>query len=87
MKLTSQVCTFEQAKKLFELGIAYESLFYINLNNEIIPNDGENCHDVKYGPYHAAFTVAELCAMLLCDANEKSGWNIYWKKGKFQIIY
>lgn len=85
MKLTSQVCTFEQAKKLKELGIEQSSLFYTNRPNYFYPNDGENCVDTK--DVFSAFTVAELCAMLLCDAAEKSGYNTKWSKGKFQILY
>lgn len=96
MKLTSQVCTLAQAKRLKQLGITQESLFCFYPNNINVENDDfelvtfEESRTFRADWYEErihAFTVAELCAMLLCDANEKSGWNVYWKKGKFQILY
>ena len=97
MKMETQVCTFEQAKKLKELGITQTALF-----SHLFENDGtciatgqtksiqlDLMASLQKGAiyYCSAFTVAELCAMLLCDAAEKSGYNTKWSKGKFQILY
>lgn len=61
MKLEQQVCSFEQAKKLKELGVKQESLFYWNekagvadFYNHFMPTDRNI----------SAFTVAELGEML-----------------------
>jgi hypothetical protein len=69
MKLDDQVCSIELAKRLKELGVPQESIFYWEYYNE-------QCYAVKYFPYcivpddnnkfklYSAFTVAELGEML-----------------------
>ncbi len=70
MKLEQQVVSLELAKKLKELGVKQESLFYWRPNdngagnfNDIIvaANDEEG---LFCGVYYSAFTVAELGEML-----------------------
>ena len=99
MKLTSQVCTLEQAKKLKELGILQDSYFCFFPNNYPVENNTPDEFDLVtmddarsfrgdwYEERIHAFTVAELCAMLLCDANYNSGYNTQWKAGKFIVLY
>lgn len=62
MKLESQVCSLELAKRLKELGVDQESLWYWNEYSDL------NCVLVspadKLGENFAAFTVAELGEML-----------------------
>lgn len=85
MKLTSQVCTFQQAQKLKELGITQNGNFLIDAPNNVFFNDGESYLNAKH--IYTAFTVAELYAMLLCDASEKSGYNTAWINGMFNVLY
>lgn len=60
MKLEQQVCSLELAKKLKELGVKQESLFYWYslINSWRIDNKKSNESDIS------AFTVAELGEML-----------------------
>lgn len=96
MKLTNQVCSLAQAKKLKQLGINQESLYCFFPNNINVEKDGfelvtiEEARSFRGDWFEErihAFTVAELCAMLLCDAAEKSGYNTKWSKGEFHILY
>lgn len=59
MKLSDQVCTLQQAKRLKELGIAQDSLFY-HTPNGILPKPFVNFTGESY----SAYTVAELGAMM-----------------------
>ncbi len=68
MKLEDQVCSLELAKKLKELGVKQESLFYYDCDE-----DGEASVVIEYDPHilinqhawrYSAFTVAELGEML-----------------------
>lgn len=67
MELKDQVCTFEQAKRLKELGVKQESLFYYFQQTENDDPDVISC-DIKdffnHAIFHSAFTVAELGDML-----------------------
>lgn len=56
MKLSEQVCTLEQAKKLYALGVERRSLFY--------HFHGRIEHEAFGSEYYSAFTVAELGVML-----------------------
>jgi hypothetical protein len=73
MKLKDQVCSLELAKKLKELGVKQESLFWWSRHGAgIIPEDEFEVHyqsviTEKNGEpieYFSAFTVAELGEML-----------------------
>lgn len=65
MKLEDQVCSFELAKHLKELGVIQNSIFtWIDLKNEIscfIYYGSTHC---KLGTHYSAFTVAELIEMI-----------------------
>lgn len=70
MKLEDQVCSLEQAKKLKELGVSQESLFWWlelyqgpedNFNPRYFLNSGKH-KDIEI--QFSAFTVAELGEML-----------------------
>lgn len=56
MKLSEQVCTLEQAKKIYALGVERRSLFY--------HFHGRIEHEAFGSEYYSAFTVAELGVML-----------------------
>jgi hypothetical protein len=65
MKLEDQVCALEYAKKLKELGVKQESLFYwIKEDSPYIWYNSNNypIHAEKF--YYSAYTVAELGEML-----------------------
>lgn len=75
MELSKQVCSLEQAKKLKELGVNADSLFY-HVTNENWPNGKHEdiIHINFHGTYKAigctfypAFTVAELGVMMPTD--------------------
>lgn len=89
MKLEQQVCSLGLAKRLKELGVRQESVFYWN--------EYQVSKDPKKWKYHlqpdfrekrstSAFTVAELGEMVIKDSNVE--WNLYCspKTGKW-IIY
>jgi hypothetical protein len=87
--LEKQVVSLELAKRLKELGVKQESLFFWM---SIKDDDGKDCWAVKYGPLEtfygipvdeniSAFTVAELGEMLpYCI--EKNGETFYFGTGK-----
>ena len=62
MELSKQVCSLEQAKRLKELGVEQESLFYWTSDSQpdYYLRQGEITCDDDY----SAFTVAELGVML-----------------------
>ncbi len=65
MKLENQVCSLELAKKLKELGVNQESLFY--WERQYLPQvttDWRIMLGHQYNEYISAFTVAELGEML-----------------------
>ena len=77
MKLENQVCSLELAKKLKELGVPQESLFYWFVDNEqnllayktpiggTMPNGGGVANKYfEQAECYSAFTVAELGEML-----------------------
>lgn len=79
MKLEQQVCSIEQAKRLKELGVNQESLFYYN--TYWIDKHNPEKPEIQYEPsgkkiisetftnlqFTSAFTVAELGEMLPWD--------------------
>lgn len=65
MKLEDQVCTLEQAKKLRELGITQDSLFYwIDRAGQSRVVFEKNIEFLDQLPIISAYTVAELGEML-----------------------
>ncbi len=60
MKLENQVCSFKQAKKLKELGVFQDSLFYFSNGNWLIKPKPSKFN----GSETSTFTVAELSVML-----------------------
>jgi predicted amino acid racemase len=67
MKLQSQVCTLEQAKKLNELGVKQDSLFYwIDRKDKSRVVYSGLIEDIEKLTTYSAFTVAELGVMLPC---------------------
>ena len=91
MKLESQVCSIEYSKRLCELGVKQESLFYyeyITLTEEWHITWENNSSDSNY----SAFTVAELGEMLpyaIFDYEDTSSiWLTCFKdKEEFTISY
>ena len=66
MKLEDQVCSLELAKKLKELGVKQESLFYWwfvrnDMGDDVFVSDTKPVNGTEYW---SAFTVAELGEML-----------------------
>lgn len=59
MELEKQVCSLELAKKLKELGVKQESLFWWNISDGIVIGE-----QYRRPPSISAFTVAELGEML-----------------------
>lgn len=85
MKLEEQVCSLELSKKLKELGVKQESLFwwvYVNHGDYWELDAGH--HDYHHFPLNdttdcAAFTVAELGESMnieLTDANESESFTL-----------
>src|SRR4051812_36893725 len=66
MKLEQQVCSLELAKRLKELGVKQESLYYWNIRHIwiVLKAIGEPYITRKPEDYASAFTVAELGEML-----------------------
>lgn len=87
MKLEDhQVCSLEPAKKLKELNVKQESLFYWDVL-------GETAYGVRFAPYscpglerYSAFTVAELIEILPAYIND---WDLIIKKcpSEYEIKY
>lgn len=82
MKIENQVCTLEQAKRLKELGVAQDSLFYHWLDYDGYKHACVRMEKWNNGrqPDCSAFTVAELGVMLQgCESyTRKSDRNDYW---------
>jgi hypothetical protein len=66
MKLEQQVVSLELAKKLKELGVKQESLFYWNRHKSEISwgLSQTNCSKISHWETISAFTVAELGELL-----------------------
>src|SRR5215470_19529204 len=62
MPLEQQVCSYELAKRLAELGVRQESVFWW-VNKKVTYTGGRASHAPRHGEI-AAFTVAELGEML-----------------------
>lgn len=65
MKLENQVCSLELAKKLKELRVKQESLFFWGFDNQEGFSGGlKILQESNYAEQYSAFTVAELGEML-----------------------
>ena len=88
MKLSEQVCTLEQAKRLKELGIEQKSICYHHFQKDYgfagVQENKEN-HTVSFGKppmitdmAYSAFTVAELGVMIPAEyflpSNKDGAW-------------
>jgi len=82
MKLENQVCNLELAKKLKELGVKQESLYYYDPNDELTHSRAGSSMPARCGvgfetsdivSYLSAFTVAELGEMLPDTVKMKDG--------------
>lgn len=84
MKLEDQVCSFELAKKLKELGATQISLFYWNNKNKLITSPiyfkKRRFFALLYNI--SAFTVAELGEMLPDCIHGEYGYEAYIKSQK-----
>lgn len=85
MKLENQVCLLDLAKKLKELGVKQESLFwwqgYLHSMNRVELVNTENL-DTGYDHY-SAFTVAELGEMLPIGVSSRKSYT----GGDFMVKY
>jgi hypothetical protein len=85
MKLQSQVCTLEQAKRLKELGISQESYLYHYFFDNVPRNVSGvwRLHHEYYGRFehYSAFNVAELGVMLPNELDLSNGNYFFTKKG------
>lgn len=79
MKLEQQVVSLELAKKLKELGVKQESLFYwsMQVGGHFSPQfrGYTSALSGRQVPYFSAFTVAELGEMLPTEYREKNRWH------------
>jgi len=80
MKLENQVTSLELAKKLKELGVKQESLFYYRFatdghTNKTDLNYGESHKDNDYASCVSAYTAAELGELL--PTEEKDGLGFF----------
>ena len=94
MKLEDQVCSLEYAKRLKELGVKQDSLFYWSIkDNNIIFSGYCFPEEINIKNYCSAFSVAELVEMLpdslpMKTATEEVKNIIYGKsKGIHGIAY
>lgn len=96
MELSKQVCTLEQAKRLKELGVRADALFY-HITNVAVPSDGgvkmfsetqswKRFRKVEDGgviKYYPAYTVAELgLALRAYSGIGHSFYNEHTHRGK-----
>jgi len=93
MKLEQQVCSLELSKKLKELGVKQESLFFYNSKTMELQK-GFTSHTDRKGIHHwsiSAFTVAELGEMLpksICIYKKsKKKLRYKWLTGTFYHPY
>ena len=82
MELKDQVCSLESARKLKELGVKQESLFYWHETARLdgINNFNQSKINSKY--CYSAFTVAELGDMLpeMVDNLQILTWKKTWRE-------
>jgi hypothetical protein len=73
MKLESQVCSFANSKRLKQLGVRQDSLFYWEDDSSIIvsKNDCENTRYFCEDDYYSAFTASEVLELLPPMTNNK----------------
>ncbi len=77
MKLENQVCSFEQAKILKELGVDYSKSIFVYIDNKVLGFEGiqlssstlsqKHFHEIKDRgiiKFYSAFTVGELGLMI-----------------------
>ena len=89
MKLEEQVVSLELAKKLKELGVKQESLFYY-FKGETFFKDKlhlvyrKEVFGMEYVEMYSAFTVAELLNMIMEQDGE---FSIYIKKDEMADIF
>lgn len=83
MKLESQVCSLDLAKRLKELGVKQESCFFWSKYNAIEDWELKGCIDTHALENISAFTVAELGEMLpyqiAVGENDSRGQITTWK--------
>lgn len=98
MNLEDQVCSLELAKKLKELGVKQESLFYWARNGIYVPgfsNENEEPNSIIYFNQHhkqdskqySAFTVSELCEILPVFLDDYRFVIIKLENGKYGTDY
>lgn len=84
MPLEKQVVSLDLAKRLHELGVRQESLFYWNEASFVVKISYAKTIPLspiemeQRGLYHSAFTVAELGEMLW-NAFDEHGWDLLYK--------
>lgn len=93
MKIEDQVCSLELAKRIKELGVKQESLFWFDINprpkNERTESElaGKIVYLCGYSTpkinFYSAFTVAELGEMLPQDAISGKTVKVALKDGKW----
>ena len=90
MKLENQVCSLKLAKRLKELGVKQESLWYWNRENEAIyPKlQRETFGKTVWSDtvWYSAFTVAELGEMLPYKIYGKTDFEIFLERGDCNFI-
>ena len=92
MKLEQQVCSLDLAKRLKELGVKQESLYWWNKSVDLetkmanedwhVSDNKRDCCNGNHEPT-SAFTVAELGEMLpndIAEYRENSQWNVLSEK-------
>ena len=90
MELTKQICSLDLSKRLKELGVKQESLFFYKYKDddkhyetkeyELCEEEGEFCHhDFRQENYISTFTVAELGEMLPYKIKDKECYLIIEK--------
>jgi len=74
MQIELQVCSLDLAKRLKELGVRQESLFWWDTRTDglVMRGDLQETEDVIHSDFACAFTVAELGEMLPQEV--KSRW-------------
>lgn len=86
MKLENQVCSLELAKKLKELGVKQESLFYYYDKPIFINDEGKQCGDLDMKLGVLAFgnrIIENDYEIIAFDAGEADMSNAFVDKGKW----
>jgi hypothetical protein len=98
MKLQDQVCTLQQAKRLKELGVKQDSLYYYTEPVPGVPDWWIACQVLNLTEQYSGFTVAELGQMLparifyenddwfLTTHKGKRGWYIQYQTNKLDAV-